>query len=229
MASADTLRLEGFSATLKGQRLWITGKALTLGQQILSRLAVLEEELLGRGRTFLLTYNTRDIVMRWSTKVKWDATFRIRESHDLRVAAQAIQNALKPVRVVWVGDEPPIAFLNAISTADVTILAASTANPKTGWSAIFWEPTADVKQIEEGLVPRMGFPAVQAMNLPTVLQELRASNVGLAWSSIGEADKGGAVYWYDADEGLVNQEAPLDRVEAGEVLREVAAFLQGSK
>jgi hypothetical protein len=206
------IRLEGFAAPLKGQRLWVCGPAATLGQQIQARLTVLEEELLGRGRKVLLVQNARDIPMLWSNKVQWDATFRIKETQDLRLALTYIQNAIKPVRVVWVGDEPPLALLTALTSPEITFIGAGTITPRLQWSAIFWHTTTEQSKIEEGLGPRIGIAALQAMNLSPILRELKASQVGLVWSSIGEADKKGTAYWYDAEEA-----APVTTMEPKEM------------
>lgn len=220
---ADIVRLEGFSTPLKGHTLWLCGSPTTLEQLVTNRLAVLEEELLGRGRTILMLHNTSAIPLRWTQKIKWDAVFRIRDSHDLRLAVSYTQTTAKPVRVVWIGDEPPMAVATAFANSDVTFIVGSITYPRGSWGAIFWHPSAEQKQIEDALAPRIGLPAVQKLNLGSILRELRASNVGLVWSSIEESDKHGTCYWYDAEEtGTVSTFEPAD---AAEVLREVAEFL----
>lgn len=220
----DTVvRLEGFAAPLKGQRIWLCGPAATLGQQVQSRLALLEEELLGRGRKVLIVQNSRDIPMNWSNKVQWDATFRIKETQDLRLALTYIQNAAKPVRVVWIGDEPPLALLTNLASPDITLLAANTTTPRLQWSAIFWHTATEQAKIEEGLGPRIGISALHAMNLPSVLRELKASQVGLVWSSIGESDKKGTAYWYDAEEAV--QKTTMDPTEMSSLLHEIGDWM----
>ena len=221
------IRLEGFSSPLKGQRLWICGSPKTVGQIAASRLSVLEEELLGRGRSILLQYNTRDISMRWTQKLKWDAVFRIRDTHDLRIAAQYIQTAAKPTRIVWVGDEPPAAFLSVLNDPESTIFCVSTANPKLAvWNAIFWDiESVDQKIIEEALVHRMGLSAVSSLNLSVLLKELKTFELGLVWTSIGESNKAGAVYWVDNNDGKNTVES-IQPNEAIEYLRDVLAFLE---
>lgn len=220
---SDVVRLEGFSTPLKGRTLWLCGSTTTLEQLVMNRLAVLEEELLSRGRTILMLHNTQSIPLRWTHKVKWDAVFRIRDSQDLRLAVSYTQNTAKPARVVWIGDEPPIALQAAFANSDVTFIVGSITFPRGNWGAIFWHPSAEQKQIEDALAPRIGIPTVQRLNLSSVLRELRASNVGLVWSSIEESDKHGTCYWYDAEEtGTVSTFEP---VEAAEILRDVAEFL----
>jgi hypothetical protein len=221
--SEAVIRLEGFSAPLKGQRLWICGPAQTLGQQIQSHLTVLEEELLNRGRKVLVIQNAKEIPMIWAKKIQWDATFRIKEMQDLRLALTYIQNSVKPSRVVWVGDEPPVAVFSAISSPDITFLGAGTATPRLPWSAVFWHTTSEQSKIEEGLAPRLG-QALQALNLPSVLRELKASQVSLVWSSIGESDKTGSVYWYDTEE-TGNTGTALTPLEMSALLHEIGDWM----
>jgi hypothetical protein len=218
------VRLEGFSAPLKGQKIWICGTRDTLGKQILNRLAVVEEELLNRGRKVLIVQNQRDISLRWSQSIQWDATFRIRDALDLRLAATYIQNANKPVRVVWIGDEPPSALMTAMSSTDITFIVASTQNPRATWNAIFYHPTLSQSFIEDGLNPRMGQSQVQKLNVHSVLRELQASDVGLVWSTIGESDKSGSVYWNDLEDAATSIQ--FDPRESIDHLKEISEFLR---
>lgn len=218
------VRLEGFSAPLKGQKIWVCGTRDTLGAQILNRLSTLEEELLNRGRKVLIVQNQKDISLRWSQQIQWDATFRIKDSQDLRLAATYIQNAAKPVRVVWIGDEPPSVLMNTMASTDITFIVASTQNPRATWNAIFYHPTLPQNFIEEGLTPRMGTTQVQKLNIHSVLRELQASDVGLVWSSIGETDKFGGIYWNDLEDSSTS--TPFDPREAIDHLKEVSEFLR---
>ena len=224
---SDTVRLEGFAAPLKGQRLWVCGSAETLGQQVQGRLAVLEEELLNRGRKVLVMQNVKDIPMMWMNKVQWDATFRIKETQDLRLALTYIQNAVRPVRVVWVGDEPPAAVLTAINSPEITFIGAGISTPRLPWTAIFWHTTTEQTKIEEGLMPRLGSQGLHALNLSSVLRELKASQVGLVWSSIGETEKTGSVYWYDSEEA--SQQTTMTTVDMSALLHEIGDWMMHAR
>lgn len=219
----SVIRLEGFSAPLKGQRLWICGPAQSLPQQIQSRLVVLEEELLHRGRKVLVIQNAKDIPMLWANKIQWDATFRIKETQDLRLALTYIQNSVKPSRVIWVGDEPPAAVFAAIHSPDITFLGAGTATPRLPWTAIFWHTSSEQSKIEEALAPRLG-QGLQTLNVGSVLRELKASQVSLVWSSIGESDKTGSVYWYDAEENT-NTTTAMTPSEMSILLHEIGDWM----
>ena len=220
---SDTIRLEGFAAPLKGQRLWVCGPAETLGKQIQNCLAILEEELINRGRKVLVIQNAKDFPMMWSNKIQWDATFRIKETQDLRLALTYIQNAVKPVRVVWVGEEPPAAVLTAINSPEITFIGAGTMTPRLPWTAVFWHTTCEQAKIEEGLAPRLGSQGLSALNLSSVLRELKATQVGLVWSSIGESDKTGSVYWYDSEEA--NQQTNMTPADMSALLHEIGDWM----
>lgn len=223
--SSDTVRLEGFNSSLKGQRVWLVGPSNRIGNMMLHRLSQVEEEFLGRGRRILLLQNSREIPMRWSQKVQWDATFRIREAQDLRLAATYIQNSIKPLRIVWIGEEPPLSLLSICSSPDICFLGAGANNPRMGWSAIFWDSSSPQNIIEETLSAKMGSPYVASLKLGSVLSELKASQVGFVWSLINESEKTGSVYWCDYEEDRKDSNLTMEPKEAVECLREIASFL----
>jgi hypothetical protein len=224
--SSETVRLEGFNASLKGQRIWIVGQAHTVGSLVLNRLSQVEEDFLGRGRKILCIQNPRDIAMRWSQKIPWDAVFRIRETQDMRLAATYIQNSIKPLRVIWIGDEPPLTFLSVCSSPDICLLGASTQNPRMSWSAIFWDSSCLQATVEEGLTPRMGSAFVSSLKLASVLHELKVSSVGFVWSSINETDKRGCVYWCDFEDAGKHSAPTIEPIEAIEYLKDLTLFLE---
>jgi len=106
----------------------------------------------------------------------------------------------------------------------VTLIGLGTSAPShPDWQAIFWSSDAVIGIVEPTIQARMG--ATGATGLRSVLKELQGSQVGLVWSSIGETDKHGAMYWYDPSEGN-DQGGQLDLAEAAAVLTDVALFLQ---
>ncbi len=165
--------------------------------------------------------------MRAIQKMKWDAVFRVRDTHDLRIAASYIQNATKPSRIVWVGDEPPAAFLTVLNDPEMTFICCSTGNPKLMvWTAIYWDISViEQKTIEEALLHRLGLSGMTSLNLPALLKELKAFELSLVWSSIGESNKAGGVYWVDTNESKSGPET-IQAGEAVEYLRDVIALLE---
>ena len=220
----DIVRVEGFGSSLKGRTLWIVGDE----HLVPNRLHVVEQELLGRGRRVLVLADGRKHIPRWASMLEWDAVFKVRDALDLRLCLTYVTNATKPVRVVWIGEEPTPAVLSKLHTPESTFLGFGSSKPQQHWDCIFFSGFADKQKIEDVLMPRMGSAKVSQFNLGSVLPELRAAKAGLVWSSIGESDRSGHLYWYDIAEGEPPAE-PFDMREAASFLRELADRIASAK
>lgn len=220
----DTVRVEGFGSSLKGQKIWIVGDE----HLIPNRLHVLEQELLGRGRRVLILADGRKHLPRWASQMEWDAVFKVRDATDLRLALTYIANAAKPLRVVWLGDEPTALVLSKLHPPDSTFLGYGTTKPQQPWDCIFFSGSSEKQRIEDVLMSRMGSAKLSHFTLNSVLPELRAAKAGLVWSSVGESEKSGHLYWYDIAEGEPPAE-PFDMVEASSFLRDLADRIASAK
>ena len=102
------------------------------------------------------------------------------------------------------------------------------SQPKGEWDVLYFPSSYEANRIEESLLSRMGSLRLAALNLKSVVPELKAVRAGLVWSSIGESEKSGAVYWYDITEGegLV---ATMNPIEMAETLREFADRIYSAK
>jgi hypothetical protein len=220
----DTVRVEGFGSSLKGQKLWIVGDEHLLP----NRLHVLEQELLGRGRRVLILADGRKYIPKWSLQIEWDAVFKVRDALDLRLALTYIANATKPVRIVWIGDEPTPAVLSKLHVPDSTFIGFGNNKPQQHWEYIFFSGLLDKTRVEDVLISRMGSAKLSHFNLSSVIPELRAAKAGLVWSSVGEPDRSGNLYWYDIAEGEPPSE-PFDMTEASTFLRELADRICSAK
>ena len=219
----DTVRVEGFSSSLRGRKLWILGDEALLP----NRLHVVEQELLGRGRSLLIIADGRKLP-RWASKIEWDSIYRLKDTQDLRLALTYIGNAARPLRVVWLGEEPSHPVLQRLHHQDVTLFGVGPSQPKGEWDVLFFPSSYEANRIEESLLSRMGSLRLAALNLKSVVPELKAVRAGLVWSSIGESEKAGAVYWYDVAEGE-SAKAAFNLVEAADTLRELADHISASK
>ena len=220
----DTVRVEGFGSSLKGKKIWVIGDEHLLP----NRLHVLELELLGRGRRVLILADGRKHIPRWALTIEWDAVFKVRDALDLRLALTYVANAAKPVRIVWLGDEPTSAIMSKLHVSEATFLGYGNGKPQQAWDCIFFSGSLDKPKIEDALMTRMGSAKVSHFNLTSVLPELRAAKAGLVWSSIGESEKSGHLYWYDIAEGEPPSES-LDMTEAANFLRELAEKICSAK
>jgi hypothetical protein len=216
MAEA-TLRLEGFSESLRGAKVYCVGTSQNF---VKGRMAALDAEVAHRGRKVLVFQGT--VPPRWLLQIGWDAVFRIRDVQDLKLALTYIQHTSRPTRVVWAGGDPaPAVMLNLSRQDGITLMCLGDKAPThPDWEMIFWAPDVAQEDVEPTVLARMG----SAVGLRSVLKELRASQVGLVWSSKDEKDKHGALYWYDPSDG-VDLATTIDPQEAAAVLKEVAAFL----
>ena len=220
-----TLRLEGFSESLRGRRCFCVSPNSAQTRQFLTgRLAVLNTEVAHRGRK-ILVYHAAAAPPKWLVQLGWDSFFHIKDVQDLKLAITMIQHTARPTRVVWAGSEPPQSVMALVSKMDgVTLLGLGDRAPNhPEWQAIFWSSDVTQEDVEPLIQARMGVAGLTGLR--SVLKELRGSQVGLVWSTIDEAEKKGALYWYDPSEGA-EQGASLDLAEAAATLTEVAAYLR---
>lgn len=222
----ETLRLEGFAENLKGRKVFCASNhpPKFLQTFLKGKVAALDAEVVHRGRKVLVVQGVQQ-APKWLAQMSWDATFHIRDVQDLKLALTYIQHATKPTRVFWVGGEPAAAAIQALYRIEgLTLVAVGDrgAPQHSEWDAVFWGPDATFEDVDGFVTGRMG--AHRTTNLRLVLKELHASNVGLVWSSIGESDKRGDLYWYDPTEGYDGVHH-VDPVEAAETLRAVADLL----
>jgi hypothetical protein len=176
----------------------------------------------------LILADGRKQIPRWAKKMEWDAFFHVKDGVDLRLAITYVANGVKPMRVVWCGEEPSPAVLKALVVPEVTFLGYGSEKPKGEWSAIFFSGEQEASRIEDALVSRMGSAKLSHLNLKSVIPELRAVKAGLVWSSIAEPERSGAAYWYDVTEGEPPQE-PFNQREAADFLREIADRMCSAK
>jgi hypothetical protein len=230
-AAGDTVRLEGFAESIKGRRVFCAAGghgahgAKFVQAFLRGKVAALDAETVHRGRKVLVTQGVHG-APKWVAQMSWDASFHVRDVQDLKLALTYVQHAAKPTRLFWMGQEPAGAALQALGRVDgltlVVIGGAAGPGAAGDWDAVFWGPEATFDEIEGFVGGRLG-PA----RLPTLraaLKELRAAEVGLVWSSIGESDKRGELYWYDPADGH-DLTVHVDPAEAADTLRAVADLL----
>jgi len=221
--AAETVRLEGFSESLRGTNAFCVGAGGFAQNFLKGRMAALDAEVTHRGRKVLVCQGTY-VAPRWLLNLGgWDAVFRIREIQDLKLALTYIQHTARPTRVVWTGLEPAAAVMTTLGRLDgITLIGVGEKAPvHPDWQLIFWAPDAIQEEVEVTLTARMGPTGVTGLR--SILKELRAAHVGLVWSSKDE-DKHGSLYWYEPADG-VELATTIDMQEAAAVLTEVAAFL----
>ena len=219
--ATDEVHLEGFSEHLKGNYLFCIGSLKLLPALVRSRITIVDSEVAQRGRKVLIVQEG-NINQPWLLRLKWDAIFILRESSDLRLALTYVTNCIRPVRLVWSAtSEPTSQVFQVISKCEgLTLIGIGLEPVSTEWNAIFWTHDTIPDTIEKSMNARVGAQATGKYNISSVLKEIRASDLGLVWSSIGESDKRGLLYWFDPSEG--SSDSLYSPQEAADLLHSIA-------
>ena len=220
---SDDIRLEGFAEHLRGKKIYCVADHASIQQLVRSCVSSLDTEIAHRGRKALFVQEGCAATS-WLLRMKWDAVFYLREAQDIRLALTYAVNAAKPVRVVYAGGEPSSAIFQYLSKQDaISLIGFGASVPKSAeWDAIFWKGV-DAENIEPLLYQRLGVQTTEKYHLKTVLKELKSSELALVWSSIGESDKNGSLYWHDPSDA--NQASAYSTEEAADILRMIADSL----
>jgi hypothetical protein len=221
--ASDDIRLEGFAEHLKGRKIYCVANEANIQQLVRSCVSSLDTEIAHRGRKALFIQDGCKATS-WLFRMKWDAIFYLREAQDIRLALTYVVNAAKPVRVVYAGGEPSSAIFQYLSKQDaISLIGFGLSVPKsTEWDAIFWKGV-DAENIEPLLYQRIGIQTTEKYHLKTVLKELKSSELALVWSSIGESEKNGSLYWHDPSDAT--QASTYSPEETADILRTIADSL----
>jgi len=227
MADSE-IRLEGFAESLKNKMIYCIGSTKMLPSLVRSRVSVVDMEVAHRGRKVLFLQEG-NVNAFWLLRMKWDATFVIRESQDLRLALTYVIHSTRPTRLVWAGGEPSTQIMQQLLKCEgLTTIGLGQANPQSPeWTAIFWTADSTPEAVEPVLHGHMGPYKTEQYHVKSVLKEIQASELGLVWSSIGESDKKGSLYWFDPSEGSSGSNL-YSREETVEILRSIADSISGT-
>ena len=223
--SDSEIRLEGFAETFKNKMVYCVGSSKMLPGLVRSRLSIVDMEVAHRGRKVLFLQEGSPHAP-WLLRMKWDAVFVLRESQDLRLALTYVIHATRPTRLVWCCGEPQQQVIQQLLKCETltTIGIGSQVPQSLDWNAVFWTNDVEPETVEPVLHARLGIYTTEKYRLKSVLKEIQTSDLGLVWSSIGESDKKGSLYWFDPSEGS-GGDAVYSRQEIVEILRSVADSL----
>ena len=215
---SEVIHLEGFESSIRGKKVWVIGDE----SLALRRLNLSVSENLGRGRTVCILDSHRTLPKSFQ-KFAWDALFKLKDQQDLRLALTYITNAMKPIHVVWVGEEISAQVLQKLLDPAITVIAlGSRAHvPVQPWNAIFFPSDMNSQQVEEMLISRVGPSGLKTMNLRSILPELRTAKASLVWSNIDETERSGSLYWFDTMDGQPPEEL-WNPMETAVFLRDLA-------
>jgi hypothetical protein len=237
MSSSPSIRLEGFDAELRGRRTLMIGSADTW----LTRFASVESESLYKGRSVLVIQEgtTKGNGREYPSlqRRRWDCTFRPRDQFDYQMLATYVQNAPKPVRVLWVfpsagmGADIPRALWQRWANKDITLLGGSESGVIGGceWESILFPLNCEMTLAERVLNARGTGLSAQLTKIKDHIHEISASGAALAWTNIDETGvalqaKAGGLYWYDPTEGEEAEGESFSREEASQLLLSLAKW-----
>ena len=221
----DTIHLEGYSMNLRKQKIYCVGDISVLDKQYYGLLQMYSEEMLKRHRIIVLF---SDIYVKhnpkWLKNIYCDAIFRIKEAKDYQLAYTYIQHTSKPLLILWYcNDIPSIIYQNINnSKVDITLITGGN-NIRYDYTSIFFSTKSNYDEVNRILITK-----VQNIDIKSVFNETKASDVSLVWCSIGESDKKGSLYWFDYN-SIKNNLPNIDFAHAAEYLRSVAYVLENKE
>lgn len=228
----DTVRLEGLDVELRGHRTLLVGEP----DAWLTRFSSVESEALYKGRNVLVIHESvkgsgREYPMLY--RRRWDVIFRIRESFDAQMMLTYVQNAAKPVRILWVFspnsnlDIPRTMWQRWVKN-DITLLGATETGVigSVEWETILFPFKCELGRVERILNTRGSGISTMMSKLRDHISEIAASGAALAWTNIDEKDSKGGLYWYDPSEGSKNAEDSFTKKEASELLQSLSLWIE---
>jgi len=215
------IRLEGFESlgSIRKRKVLVIGKP----DDCLRFVGILESESLYRGRTILIGKKGSSLSISLLRR-KWDATFFPKENFDYQMIMTYVENAPKPVRIIWTEGDIPRVLINKWTNKDITLI--STTEAACEWDAIFFPLHYRADSVEKILSKRGSGIRQLVAGVAASLGEIYEKEAALVWSNIDETDSHGSLYWYDPTEGLTN--SSISKEEAKGILEELAGWISNN-
>jgi len=216
--SESTIALEGYSIPIRKQKIYCVGELNHIDKSVNTLYTMYCDEVLRRNKTVVIfsdSYLKHQPKFLKSAFI--DATFRVRDTQDLRLAYTFIQNTSKPLIVIWYGVSIPNAIFELKD--DITLITGGLM-PKHEYTSIFWNISSSYNDVNSIIGNKM-----KDADIKTILNETKASDVTLAWSSIGDMDKSGSLYWFDLN-SIKDIIPSINYAQASEYLRTLADVLE---
>ena len=219
--SDSTFTLEAYSIPIRTQKIYCVGSLIHADKSIHSLFQMYSEEVLRRNKTVVIF---SDSFLKHQPKflknIFIDAMFRIRDIQDLRLAYTFIQNTSKPLIVIWYGNSIPKVLFE--TKDDITLISGGLL-PKNEYTTIVWNTTSSYDDVYSIIGTK-----VKDIDVKTILHETAASDVSLAWSSVGDSDTKGTLYWFDLN-SIKDVQPSINYAQASEYLRTLADVLESKE
>jgi hypothetical protein len=151
----------------------------------------------------------------------------VREAFEAQMIATYVQNAPKPVRILWLCAnsmcEIPRGLWQRWAKTDVTLISGGDGvSVACEWEAILFPHRCPQETIEKVLSARGSGLSALVSQFKEHSEEIASSGASLVWSNIDVGPKG-EIYWYDPTEGQVDD--AYTKKEAAIVLEGVSKWL----
>ena len=215
--SDSTIALEAYSIPIRKQKIFCVGNLKQIDKIFFSLLQNYSEEVLRRNKIVVIfseSFLKHQPKFLRSTFI--DATFRVRDTQDLRLAYTFIQNTSKPLIILWYGSSIPNILFE--TKDDITLLVGGLM-PKNEYTSIVWNTSSSYDEVHSIIGIKL-----KDIDIKTILNETKASDVSLVWSSVGDTDKRGSLYWFDLNSSK-DLHSSINYTQASEYLRTLADAL----
>ena len=213
-----TIQLEAYSIPIRKQKIYCVGELKQVDKSISALLNMYCDEVIRRNKTVVIF---SDSYLKHQPKflrnIFIDAIFRVRDTQDLRLAYTFIQNTSKPLLIIWYGVSIPNVIFE--TKDDITLISGGLM-PKNEYNSIFWNTTSSYDDVNSIIGLK-----IKDIDVKTILNETKASDVSLAWSSVGDSDKRGSLYWFDLN-SIKDIQPSINYDQASEYLRTLADALE---
>jgi hypothetical protein len=213
-----TIQLEAYSIPIRKQKIYCVGELKQVDKSISALLNMYCDEVIRRNKTVVIF---SDSYLKHQPKflrnIFIDAIFRVRDTQDLRLAYTFIQNTSKPLLIIWYGVSIPNVIFE--TKDDITLISGGLM-PKNEYNSIFWNTTSSYDDVNSIIGLK-----IKDVDVKTILNETKASDVSLAWSSVGDSDKRGSLYWFDLN-SIKDIQPSINYDQASEYLRTLADALE---
>jgi hypothetical protein len=213
-----TIQLEAYSIPIRKQKIYCVGELKQVDKSISALLNMYCDEVIRRNKTVVIF---SDSYLKHQPKflrnIFIDAIFRVRDTQDLRLAYTFIQNTSKPLLIIWYGVSIPNVIFE--TKDDITLISGGLM-PENEYNSIFWNTTSSYDDVNSIIGLK-----IKDIDVKTILNETKASDVSLAWSSVGDSDKRGSLYWFDLN-SIKDIQPSINYDQASEYLRTLADALE---
>lgn len=187
--SAPTIHLEAYDWEFQKPTVFVLGGI----EDALGIFIHIQTDLLFRGRRVLVIVGNETLKASSRMNIfqqSWDFVIQIRGNIDYSILATYIQNSAKPVSVLWIGSEVPVALLHKYDSQVHWICWTGTLPASKEFSTYFISPSLQVFKYKDWFLLQQPHDAQAIL---ANLEDLRERGAGIVFQQ-----KEKSVKWYDS-------------------------------